>query len=94
MFDQIVKIFPLSSCDLSKQLSQYFNEAQNSSHEAFMYALMLIFNQHKSAETIHSIESHKLRYLGRTKQEKIYEQILQHYCEERLDMEGFIVNPE
>ncbi len=72
MFDQIIKIFNIHTIDLSKNLSQSFRDAQNTSHEAFMWALMLIFDHHRSAETIDSIEAHKLRYLGRTRQGEFY----------------------
>jgi hypothetical protein len=92
--DQIIKISTLFSCDLSKYLSQFFQEARSSSHDAFMGALMLVFDQRMSAETVRSIEPHKLKYLENSKQGDLYQQVLQRYCQEDLDLEEFIINPE
>lgn len=94
LIDQIIKISTLFSCDLSKHLSQYFQQARTASHEALMGALMLVFDQRMSAETMRAIEPHKLKYLEGSKQSHLYEDVLRHYCEKELEFEEFIVNPE
>lgn len=52
IFDQILKILPLINCDLSTKISQSFDQAQNTYHEAFMWSLRFIFNRGNTAAAI------------------------------------------
>lgn len=58
-----------------------------------MGALMLLFDQRMSAETVSTIEPHKLKYLQKSKQNRLYEDVLRRYCEEDLEFEEFVLNP-
>jgi hypothetical protein len=86
IFDQILKILPLINCDLSTKISQSFDQAQNNNHEAFMWSLRFIFNRDNTAATKQCVEPHKLKYLEKSKQELLFEQTLERYCQDELGL--------